>query len=257
MHTIFIDAMNILPCDNSIWNSFYNVMFNTGNLVFSEYCKRGLVYSDVCKLNIDWASVSRDAVYVLPLANNFSSEDTYFTRLLYRLARYNLNIVPIGLGVQTDLNDIPKEYVKKIQGRKIRLLQMLAANTETIGVRGAFTAECMELIGVKNVRVIGCPSYYSKFLAPLNEKCGVSNNYPLSNVCMNWDLNSITTQIKMRNYKEVGVIQTLPEYVSQRKKKKTEKIFFSIEEWGEWIQKGQFAYALGDRFSWKYDVLFK
>ena len=36
MDTIFIDSMNMIE-ESSVWSKFYNVMFNTGNLVFSEY----------------------------------------------------------------------------------------------------------------------------------------------------------------------------------------------------------------------------
>lgn len=51
MKTVFIDSMNQLPeTSTDIWSKFYNVMFNTGNLVFNEYCKRELKYEDVYKL---------------------------------------------------------------------------------------------------------------------------------------------------------------------------------------------------------------
>lgn len=30
----------------------------------------------------------------------------------------------------------------------------------SIGVRGEFTAECLSLLGVHNIRIIGCPSFY-------------------------------------------------------------------------------------------------
>lgn len=134
---LFIDSMNQLPTSaTDIWSKFYNTMFNTGNLVFNECCKKELKYDDVYKLGRQWGDVSRNQVYVLPLSNNLSVEDTYFTRMLYRVAKYNLNIVPVGLGVQANIDESPKEFVKKIPGRKKRLFQQLAANTTTIGVRG-------------------------------------------------------------------------------------------------------------------------
>ena len=121
---------------------------------------------------------------------------------------------------------------------------MMASNTTSIGVRGAFTAECMELIGIKNVKVIGCPSYYSKFLRNENEEI---TNESLK-ICSNWDLNSLTSTVDVDDYKEEQVIQTVPEYSRYRSNKEQKNIFFSIEEWSEWISKNNFKYDIGDRF---------
>lgn len=131
MDTIFIDSMNMIE-ESSVWSKFYNVMFNTGNLVFSEYCKKQVDYQDVYKLNFEWSNADRNKVYVLPLSNNLSLDETYFTRLLYKLSKYELNVVPIGLGVQADISDTPKNYMEKIPGRKKRLFQKLAYNSVTI-----------------------------------------------------------------------------------------------------------------------------
>ena len=36
----------------------------------------------------------------------------------------------------------------------------MSERTNTIGVRGAFTAECLDLMGIHNYRIIGCPSMF-------------------------------------------------------------------------------------------------
>lgn len=250
MKTVFIDSMNQLPeTSTDIWSKFYNVMFNTENLVFNEYCKRELKYEDVYKIGRCWEDASRDQVYVLPLSNNLSIEDTYFTRMLYRIAKYNLNIVPVGLGVQANLGDSPKEFVKRLPGRKIRLFQKMAANTTTLGVRGSFTAECLRYIGIHNVRVIGCPSFYGNLIS--KESCNVHLNVPKSKkVCINWDFNSKDAFESVNESIEIKkVIQTMPEWIKWKNDElRDSEIFFSIDDWSKWIRENKFAIAVGNRF---------
>ena len=251
MSTIFIDAMNQLIKKN-MWSEFYNVFFNTGNLVFSEYCKKEVAYCSVNKLNEDWANVDRNSVYVLSLSNNLSVEDTYFTRLLYRLAKYKLNVVPIGLGVQTNLNESPREYVKKIPGRKKRLFQQLAYNTSTIGVRGGYTAECLQLMGIHNVRVIGCPSFYSNLIEKSSCRKEIEYKFPVRKICANQDLNlkEEIELIKDDSTSVENVIQTMPEWGECQHTGNMEgkHIFFSIEDWCKWIKSNEFSGAIGNRF---------
>lgn len=248
MNTIFIDSMNQIEITNT-WAQFYNVFFNTGNLIFSECCKKEISYSNICKFDRKWEEAEKNQVYVLPLSNNLSTDDTYFTRILYRLARYNLNVVPIGLGVQASINETPKEFMKRIPHRKKRLFYQLASNTVTVGVRGEFTAECLNIIGIRNTRIIGCPSFYSNLLK--REQC---NEHILQSdekkICINWDFNT-NGKVKIENdlYEKKYVIQTMPEWVKMKKGNLGNcDIFFSINDWYNWMQDNKFGFAVGNRF---------
>ena len=248
MDTIFIDSMNMIE-ESSVWSKFYNVMFNTGNLVFSEYCKKQVDYQDVYKLNFEWSNADRNKVYVLPLSNNLSLDETYFTRLLYKLSKYELNVVPIGLGVQADISDTPKNYMEKIPGRKKRLFQKLAYNSVTIGVRGEFTAECLELLGIKNIRVIGCPSFYSNIIKSDSSVDIEFNDKYEKRICVNWDMNCRERiNVKHGNIDVLCdyVLQTIPEYIKNENGK--ESIFFSVQEWSKWLVINNFCRAIGNRF---------
>ncbi len=64
-------------------------------------------------------------------------------------------IVAIGLGAQAPTAarfDIPRGTQE--------VLRIIADRSESIGVRGHFTAELLDGIGIRNTRVIGCPSFY-------------------------------------------------------------------------------------------------
>lgn len=64
-------------------------------------------------------------------------------------------IIAIGLGAQApgaEPFDIPKATQE--------VLRIIADRSESLGVRGHFTAELLDGIGIRNVRVIGCPSLY-------------------------------------------------------------------------------------------------
>ena len=64
---------------------------------------------------------------------------------------------------------------------------MAAERAVSLGVRGEFTAECLEVMGIKNYRIIGCPSFYKhmggilpEFKNPTSEKSVITcNNEPI------------------------------------------------------------------------------
>mgnify|MGYP002249907294 CR=1 FL=1 len=41
-----------------------------------------------------------------------------------------------------------------------KFFNKMSEKATSIGVRGEFTAECLSLLGVHNIRIIGCPSFY-------------------------------------------------------------------------------------------------
>jgi polysaccharide pyruvyl transferase WcaK-like protein len=126
---------------------------NTGNIVFSEavfHCIQGghRSYYDFS----DFALEGRDAI-VIAAANwiNGYGEATDFLR---RIERTRLPICVIGLGAQSqDDRTIPK-----MKPSQERLIRVLADRSNSIGVRGTYSAEVLDAYGIKNVEVTGCPS---------------------------------------------------------------------------------------------------
>ncbi|MGE0716958.1 MAG: polysaccharide pyruvyl transferase family protein, partial [Alphaproteobacteria bacterium] len=69
-------------------------------------------------------------------------------------------VVAIGVGAQA-----PGYGPLDLPPGSVRFWRAVAARSVSIGVRGAYSAEVLERIGVRNVRVIGCPTLY-RGLAP-------------------------------------------------------------------------------------------
>lgn len=67
----------------------------------------------------------------------------------------DLPIVCIGLGAQAQLGGDPRLQLKP---GTVRYLQIVSERSHTIGVRGAFTQQVLEHLGINNTIVTGCPS---------------------------------------------------------------------------------------------------
>lgn len=130
---------------------------NTGNIVVNEYFKQSLV-------NHEFVESIHEAGHIVALMTNwlrpygYDYDYSYWYRILeqYRDKPFTM----LGLGTQANLDAMNrKEYVRALDPNQIRILHMVAERGE-IGVRGYFTADVLREIGIFNVAVIGCPSFF-------------------------------------------------------------------------------------------------
>jgi len=138
--------------DDDTWKGFG---LNTGNILMNEYFKRPLV-------NMEFVESINEAGHIVALMANWLRPHECDYSFWYRiLDQYSDKpITMLGLGAQSNLSVMkPKEYIRTLDPHQIRIMSMVAERGE-IGVRGYFTAEVLREIGVSNVAVIGCPSYY-------------------------------------------------------------------------------------------------
>jgi Polysaccharide pyruvyl transferase len=73
------------------------------------------------------------------------------------IARTKLPVVMVGLGAQSS---DPTNPVIPLKEGTLRLVQVVSERSVLIGVRGEYTARVLAHLGIKNVQVTGCPSYY-------------------------------------------------------------------------------------------------
>ena len=73
------------------------------------------------------------------------------------IERTRLPVVIAGLGAQSNTDNF-RDLVL-MEGTE-RFVRVVADRAKSIGVRGAFTAEVLWHRGIKNIEIIGCPSYY-------------------------------------------------------------------------------------------------
>ncbi len=76
----------------------------------------------------------------------------------------DLPCVVVGLGAQANGGE---RIAPLLPAGTVRFVEAVAERTRVIGVRGGYTASVLDDLGVTNVEVTGCPSFYTNLSAPL------------------------------------------------------------------------------------------
>lgn len=214
---------------------------NTGNLVFVEGLKRNVDFDYESFLTLEWKKdfLGRENVRaIMPAANFLSKETKWIENLVPILESTDMSFTLAGLGAQAKLNETPNDVVSKLSTGQKRFFSLVGERARTIGVRGEFTAECLDLLGIKNVDIIGCPSFYS-----------CEGHYPLIKKA---SLDKVMCtksgkDIKIHEISEM-VNATVISQVNGDDKCGCKNIFYDFDEWNKFIQKNDFTFSFGTRF---------
>lgn len=135
---------------------------NTGNLYIGYAVKN--LFKTINTFNI-WKPLTerevkevQDTTDVIVMgASNFINPSTDLRIPAENLQKLKLPIIVLGIGAQA-----PNFSVKKIHLTKgtEKFLHQISEYSISIGVRGEYTAELLNNMGIKNTEIIGCPSYY-------------------------------------------------------------------------------------------------
>lgn len=179
MIALNVNQKKTLKVADKIWH----LGGNTGNIVWFESVRRSIKYDFMggCP-NLDSETIN----IVLPMANQIHATDTSLESLNNQLSLWNgdrYKVTMIGLGAQltAELNT-PKKLVAQLSYEQKNALKELSSRTESIGIRGSITAECLELMGIKNYRIIGCPSFYLNDI----EDTGDDKKASADKLCVSW-----------------------------------------------------------------------
>lgn len=241
---------------------------NTGNLVFVDAAKKQFKFTQT----IGIASTGESEFYgrcIICLSNmiTYESEENVILRdLLGCINNIGGQITVFGLGSQSVRPDqTPSELVETLDFKKISVLRKLAAKSHTLGIRGQFTADCLEVMGIHNYQLIGCPSIYLqesyehlRGKKPSLEKLLVTftRNVPNSPY-KPWEYALMQIGVK---HHAAWCKQTLAEYpgdLIQRGELDQQtvdwvnsscSIFYNCEQWSHWLQDNQFTLCIGSRF---------
>lgn len=93
--------------------------------------------------------------YVILRGSNYIHADFDWLRTSEVLACLRLPVLAFGIGAQAPLKG---ELVLSDDTK--RVLHLIADSTASLGVRGAYTAEVLSKLGIKNVRIVGCPTAF-------------------------------------------------------------------------------------------------
>lgn len=249
---------------------------NTGNLLFVESMKEQLNYVKETWLRPSELNNLGNISAVMPSSNFIiHGGDAFIEQCAELLNNTTCPITLAGLGAQStkELNT-PKKLVNVLTKTKINYFKSIAERATTLGVRGEFTAQCLEEMGIHNYRIIGCPSAF-KYLDGIYKTLDKANSKKV--------MFTVTTGSEHeRKLLEMGIksngkwiMQMMTEFpetayegkelnekwmqirfpgiqMSKEELKKymeeNAKMFFRINDWYDYYKSEEFTFAFGSRF---------
>ncbi|MXN64360.1 polysaccharide pyruvyl transferase family protein [Stappia sp. GBMRC 2046] len=95
--------------------------------------------------------------YVFLRGSNYIHNTMNWRQTIPVLKRLGLPVLGFGIGAQA-----PVKGKLELSDETRTVLRMMADSTTSIGVRGAYSAQVLWDIGIKNVRIIGCPTAFRR-----------------------------------------------------------------------------------------------
>jgi hypothetical protein len=135
--------------------------YNIGDLYVYDSSLRLVEHEKVEALDINTVSDERieyynsNFDYCFLRGSNYINPNAQWGRANEVLERLKIPVMAFGIGVQ-----IKTEDELALNPETTRLLQQIAAKSKTIAVRGELSVKVLNAIGIRNVRVIGCPTVF-------------------------------------------------------------------------------------------------
>ena len=153
-----------------------------------------------------------------------------------------------------------------------RFLDILSERSKTIGVRGVFTAERLNDLGVKNLRVVGCPSVYwpmengwptfkpnimsepkyathctptGKYRDKIGEIFRYAQKYDMNYICQT-EIGYIDPQFGQQNDFAYYLRDTESAKIAREYFRNKCRIFYSLQEWETFLR--GLSFVIGSRF---------
>lgn len=248
---------------------------NTGNVVWAEAVRDNIYYD---RRTLEDMYEEAEINYILPMANQINVGDICIEMYANQLLNNpNARVSMLGLGAQlTPEFNTPQKLMESIPEGQKTALKKLSERAGLIGVRGYITAECLDLLGIHNHIVIGCPSFYS-----YGEAFPKLSKPSLDKVCFNWSGEKRDSELNKKILRTGGeawsclVMQSmsdLPRTVYEDAEllerhverlfpggeippeqltkflKRVGKMFFNTKEWDTCLRKEGFTMSVGCRF---------
>lgn len=159
-HFFSIDTKPNWSSDTSSEVRIRDCGVNTGNLLFTTAIQRQLKYgrfSSGFNFNPDELKANGCSLIVIPAANWVNAYiHVHCENWANRIEKSGLPCFVVGLGAQSNSFSAIPELKKEAR----RFFDIVAERSKVIGVRGEYSQRVLEHYGIKNTRVIGCPSAY-------------------------------------------------------------------------------------------------
>lgn len=133
--------------------------------IANRHIKNIYSYDFGCNQDQDLSLIENECSHViLILQDQIRVHESYgyrlpFKKLMNFLSHVKKPILVAGLGANSLQGFVP-EFHKQLSKDLVDFLHFLSNCCVTIGIRGTYTEEILHNLGIDNVTVIGCPSYY-------------------------------------------------------------------------------------------------
>ena len=255
---IFLDEIKDQTIDDT--QKFSKLGSNTGNMLFWHSLKaqlkldvRSRWYIDhIEKLNLSEykAFITTDLIWIRQM-----QDLSYINKVLDVIG--DLPLIPISIGLQC--NSYLPDF--KMHPETVKLIQRLSERC-TMGVRGSYTAEILDKYGIKNFKVVGCPSMY---LGTVGIDTVGAPTKPINNVSVNFEtfysklspakidfllycaeygyefVEQTQVSVDGRHIPDEEKLRQIEGWLSAKK-----HCFFDIAQWREYMRK--FDFSMGTRF---------
>jgi polysaccharide pyruvyl transferase WcaK-like protein len=144
--------------DPQEWMNHYH---NIGDAFVHDSSMKLLDYDAISVLDIrtaDPADIDRynaEYDYCFLRGSNYINPTMNWRCTLEIVQKLKIPVIAFGVGAQA-----PSHGPLELSDESRRVWRAIADRCETLGVRGEYTADVLWNIGVKNVRVIGCPTLF-------------------------------------------------------------------------------------------------
>ena len=95
--------------------------------------------------------------YCFLRGSNYINAETNWRRSVELIGRLDMPVIAFGIGAQA-----PSKGALSLSTDTVRVLSLIADKAKSIGVRGAYTAQVLWDLGIRNVRIIGCPTLFRR-----------------------------------------------------------------------------------------------
>jgi len=166
---VLIPSGEVYNHDNVRWYKYRDVQRNIGHyhnigdaFVFDSSLKlltfSKLGFLDIREFNPGALDRLREEYdYVVLRGSNYLHNEMDWERAETVLKYLGLPVLAFGIGAQA-----PVDGRISLTDATKNVMRVIADSTESIGVRGAYTAQVLADIGITNTRIIGCPTAFRR-----------------------------------------------------------------------------------------------
>jgi hypothetical protein len=95
--------------------------------------------------------------YVFLRGSNYIHPKIRWENAPYALSRLRIPVIAFGIGAQA-----PVKGKLELSDETKHVLSLIADRSVSLGVRGSFTADVLWQLGIRNTRIIGCPTVFRR-----------------------------------------------------------------------------------------------